>query len=189
LRRLLTSLLKWAVGLWLAAALIVAAAGLLSRPQPADLAIVYGNKVHADGSPSARLSARLDEARRCYEKGLCREIMVSGGIDKHGTDEALAMKRDLVHQGIPEQRIVMDNLGRDTWDTARNASAYMKAHDLHSAIVVSQYFHVPRAIIALKRFGVSQVSGAYPVFFEARDVYSALREVPGALWYCVRRDF
>ncbi|WGS49958.1 YdcF family protein [Paraburkholderia sp. D15] len=186
---MLTSLLKWAVGLWLAAALIVACAGLLARPRQADLAIVYGNKVHADGSPSARLSARLDAARECYAKGLCREIMVSGGIDKHGTDEALAMKRDLMRQGVPENRIVMDNKGLDTWDTARNASVYMKAHNLRSAIAVSQYFHVPRAIIALKRFGVDEVSGTYPAFFERRDIYSSLREVPGALWYCVRRDF
>ena len=186
---MLTKILKWIAGLWLLATLIIISAGLLSRPEQADLAIVYGNKVHVDGSPSSRLAARLDEARLCYEKGLCRAIMVSGGIDKHGTDEALAMKRDLVNQGVPENRIVMDNMGRDTWETARNASAYMKAHGLDSAIVVSQYFHVPRAMIALKRFGVGRVSGAYPVFFEVRDVYSSLREVPGALWYCVRRDF
>ncbi len=62
-----TQILKWIAGFWLLATLIVVSAGLLSRPQQADLAIVYGNKVHVDGSPSSRLAARLDEARLCYE--------------------------------------------------------------------------------------------------------------------------
>ncbi|MCP2086119.1 UNVERIFIED_ORG: vancomycin permeability regulator SanA [Paraburkholderia sediminicola] len=166
--------------------LIVVSVGLLSKPQKADLAIVYGNEVHADGSPSGRLSARLDEALHCYAKGICHEIMVSGGVEKQGVDEALAMKNYLVAKGVPQGRIVMDNMGLNTWDTARNASAYMNAHDLHSALVVSQYFHIPRATIALKRFGVEHVSGVYPEFFEIRDFYSVIREAPAVLWYCVR---
>lgn len=83
----------------------------------------------------------------------------------------------------------MDNMGLDTWDTARNASAYMKTRHLESALVVTQYFHVPRAVIALKRFGISHVTGSYPRFFEIRDIYSTIREAPAIIWYSVREDF
>lgn len=182
------SILKWIAGLWLLMSLVVVSVGLLSKPQEADIAIVYGNEVHADGSPSGRLSARLDEALHCYVSGICPEIMVSGGVEKQGADEALAMKNYLVAKGVPRDRIVMDNLGLNTWDTARNASAYMNAHNLHRALVISQYFHIPRATIALKRFGVEHVSSMYPEFFEIRDFYSVIREAPAILWYCVRRD-
>ncbi|WP_374954965.1 ElyC/SanA/YdcF family protein [Paraburkholderia sp. BL21I4N1] len=72
--------------------------------------MVYGNKVHVDASTSSRLAARLDEARLCYEKGPCREIVLNGGIDKHGTDEALAMKRDLVSLRVPSFRTIENAL-------------------------------------------------------------------------------
>jgi vancomycin permeability regulator SanA len=186
---MLISILKWVAGVWLIISLIVASIGLLSKPQKSDIAVVFGNEVYADGSPSNRLSARLDRARQCYENGTCRQIFVSGGVDKHGTDEALAMENYLVRRGIPKEQIVMDNMGLDTWDTARNASAYMKTRHLESALVVTQYFHVPRAVIALKRFGIKYVSGSYPRFFEVRDIYSAIREAPAIIWYGVRTDF
>ncbi len=83
----------------------------------------------------------------------------------------------------------MDNMGLDTWDTVRNASAYMQTHHLKSALVVTQYFHVPRAALALRRFGINHVAGSYPQFFEIRDIYSAIRETPAIIWYCVRVDF
>ncbi|KAF1029128.1 MAG: hypothetical protein GAK40_00627 [Burkholderia plantarii] len=62
----------------------------------------------------------------------------------------------------------------------------MGTHGLTSAVAVSQYFHLPRTIMALRRFGVRDVSGAHPAFFEARDLYSILREVPALVWYRVR---
>ena len=186
---MLISILKWVAGVWLIISLIVASIGLLSKPQKSDIAVVFGNEVYADGSPSNRLSARLDRACQCYESRTCRQIFVSGGVDKHGTNEALAMENYLVRRGIPKERIVMDNMGVDTWDTARNASAYMKTHHLKSALVVTQYFHVPRAVVTLKRFGISHVAGSYPRFFEIRDIYSAIRETPAIIWYCIREDF
>jgi hypothetical protein len=41
-------------------------------------------------------------------------------------------------------------------------------------------------MLALKRFGVDEVSGAYPRFWEFRDFYSVVREAPAFLWYVVR---
>ncbi|CAH2920007.1 MAG: hypothetical protein CPSOU_3553 [uncultured Paraburkholderia sp.] len=186
---MLISILKWVAVVWLIASLIVASIGLLFKPQKSDIAIVFGNQVHADGSPSNRLSARLDRARQCYDNGLCSQIFVSGGFDKQGTDEALAMEDYLARRGIPRERIVMDNMGLDTWDTARNASAYMNTRHLKSALVVTQYFHVARAALALKRFGINHVAGSYPRFFEIRDIYSTIREAPAIVWYSVRKDF
>jgi vancomycin permeability regulator SanA len=183
---MLISILRWIAGIWLIASLAIVSIGLLYSPQKADIAIVFGNQVHADGSPSNRLSARLDRAREDYVNGMCQWIFVSGGVDKNGTDEALAMRNYLLTRGIPVDRIIMDNAGWDTWDTASNAGGYMKTHGLASAVVITQYFHVPRAVLALKRAGVARVSAAYPRFFEMRDVYSAVREVPAVVFYWAR---
>lgn len=180
------SLLKIIACLWLLAGAVLASAGLLTRAQRADLAIVLGNTVYRNGSPSPRLAARLNRASQCYKQGQCGLIFVSGGVDVSGTDEAVAMRAYLMRRGIPAARIVVDSAGRDTWATVHNASIFMRDHGLSSAIVVTQYFHLPRAMLALRRFAVHDVSGAYPRFWEGRDIYSIAREVPAFAWYCIR---
>jgi vancomycin permeability regulator SanA len=132
------------------------------------------------------LAARLDRAYQCYEQRQCGIIFVSGGIDAFGTDEAVAMRAYLVRLGVPADSIVVDSAGNDTWSTARHASEFIRNRGLSSVMVVTQYFHLPRAMLALKRLGVREVSGAYPRFWEVRDIYSTMREVPALVWYDIR---
>lgn len=171
---------------WLLAGTALTSAGLLTQASPAGVAIVLGNTVYPNDSPSPRLAARLDRALQCYQQRQCGLIFLSGGVDASGTDEAVAMRSYLVRRGIPADRIAVDSNGVDTWATARHASAFIQEHRLSSAIVVTQYFHLPRAMLALKRLGVHEVSGAYPHFWEVRDVYSIAREVPALIWYGLR---
>jgi uncharacterized SAM-binding protein YcdF (DUF218 family) len=56
----------------------------------------------------------------------------------------------------------------------------------HSVFVVSQYFHLPRARLALERFGISPVYSAHAHFFEWRDLYSSPRELAGYVRYYLR---
>ncbi|NMK46787.1 YdcF family protein [Achromobacter sp. Bel] len=171
--------------LLLAAAALVAT-GLLTGARPADVAVVLGNTVQADGRPSPRLAARLDRAHDCYAASQCRILFVSGGVDSAGADEAAIMRDYLLARGVPVDRIVTDSAGVDSWSTARHASAYMHEHGYTRALAVTQYFHVPRTILALRRQGVPDVSGGYPRFFEWRDLYSVFRELPAVAWYAFR---
>lgn len=170
----------------LLAAAALATAGLLAGARSADVAVVLGNTVQADGRPSPRLAARLDRAHACYAAGQCRVLFVSGGVDPQGADEAAAMRDYLLARGVPAERIATDSAGVDTWATAQHAAAYMRAHGYTSAMAVTQYFHVPRTVLALRRHGIVDVSGGYPSFFEGRDLYSIFRELPAMAWYAFR---
>jgi len=170
----------------LLAAAVLAATGLSASARDADVAVVLGNTVQPGGQPSPRLAARLDRAFDCYAASTCRVLFVSGGVDAAGTDEAAAMRDYLLARGVPADCIVVDSGGVDTWATARHASAYMREHGYTRALAVTQYFHVPRTMLALKRQGVADVSGGYPAFFELRDVYSVLRELPAVALYIFR---
>lgn len=180
--RLAALLLAALIALTLAAAAL-AATGLLTRARPADVAIVLGNTVLPSGEPSPRLAARLDRAYECYAARQCRILFVSGGVDPAGADEAAVMRNYLQARGVPADRIVMDSGGNNSWATARHASAYMREHGYTSALAVTQYFHLPRTMLALRRHGVADVSGGYPRFFEWRDLYSVFRELPAVAWY------
>jgi len=173
---------------WLVAAPAVTLAlyGLLSRPAPADMAIVFGNTVNPDGSPSRRLVARLEAAERLHAPGLVRTWFVSGGIGREGHDESRVMRDWLVAHGVPDSAIVRDSLGLNSRLTAVNAAAWMRVHGAHRAVVVTQYFHVARATLACRRAGIDIVGASVPRWFEPRDLYSLAREVVALPVYAVR---
>lgn len=187
-RFLLLTALPVALAFTLAATLIVAD-GLTDEIHAADVAIVPGNTVETDGRPSARLGARLDQTVALYRQGLFPNVIVSGGVGREGFDEAEVMKRYLVEQGVPERSIHVDSGGATTRLTARNASRMMRENGWQSALVVTQYFHVPRMRLAMKRSGVAPVFSAHSQYFERRDVYSIPREVVGYGAYLLRADY
>lgn len=159
------------------AAIALITTGLDDHPADADLIVVPGNTVNPDGTPSPRLQARLDAALTLFREQRAPFIFVSGGTGKEGVDEAVAMHDYLSQNGVPSSAIVIDSLGTDTSATARNAASHMRASNLKSAIVATQYFHVARTKLALERNGVQVVGTVHARYFELRDLYSILREV------------
>jgi vancomycin permeability regulator SanA len=160
--------------------------GLNDDVHKADVAVVLGNTVQPDGQPSPRLKARLDKAIQLYRQGLFSNIIVSGGVGIEGFDEAVVMKRYLIAQAVPDDHIFVDSNGRTTYLTAKHSARLMKEKRWTSALVISQYFHIPRTRLALKRFGVLAIYSAHAEFFEGRDIYSTAREVVGYGSYLFR---
>ncbi|WP_373873013.1 SanA/YdcF family protein [Actinoplanes palleronii] len=117
----------------------------------APVALVLGAQVDPPGEPSAFLAARLDIARQLYEAGKVKAILVSGDHAEWRYDEPGAMLVWLVARGVPADRIVMDHAGFDTYDSCSRAS---KIFGVRQAIVVSQSFHVPRAVALCRAMGI-----------------------------------
>lgn len=172
-------LLFWLLGGYLLAAVGIIWIGLDDHISHADLIVVPGNTVAPDGKPSPRLQARLDVALQLFQEHWAPLIFVSGGIGKEGFDEAVVMANYLSQHGVPTTAIIKDSLGIDTASTAQNASEFMRANNLRSAIIATQYFHILRTKLALQRRGVKVVGTVHGRYIELRDVYSTLREVLG----------
>ena len=166
---------------------ILVVAGFNDSIGAADIALVLGSKVELDGKPSPRLRARLDRTLELYRAGYFPAVIASGGTGKEGHDEASVMKDYLVAHGIPSDRVIVDSGGTTTFLSAKNTFDIARQQKLNSVFVVSQYFHLPRARLALNRFGISQVYSAHARFFEVRDLYSSVRELFGYLSYFFRR--
>ncbi len=187
-RILLITALSVTLAFILSATLIVAD-GLSDDIHAADVAIVPGNTVEKDGRPSERLRARLDQTIALYRQGLFPDVIVSGGVGSEGFDEAEVMKRYLVENGVPEDHIHVDGGGATTFLTAKNAVRIMRENGWQSAMVVTQYFHVPRMRLALKLSGITPVFSSHARYFELRDIYSIAREVVGYGAYLLRADY
>lgn len=164
---------------------LLVVSGLNDQVGNADVALVLGNRVNLDGTPSPRLKARLDTAAEHYALGHFPKIIVSGGTGVEGVPEGTAMRNYLVGLGVPQKAILIDNMGVDTRASVENTIAILNSTQLESVFVVTQYFHIPRTKLALKKSGVSEIYNAYPRFFEGRDFYSIAREVPAFLKYLV----
>lgn len=164
----------------------LALAGLRDDLAPADVGLVLGSKVELDGKPSTRLQARLDRTLELYRAGYFPVVIASGGFGKEGYDEAVVMRDYLVAGGMPRDRVIVDGHGDNTFESARNARRIARERNLQSVLVVTQYFHVPRSRLALRRFGIAEIHSAHARIYEFRDTYSALRESLGYLAYLVR---
>ncbi|PKP02974.1 MAG: YdcF family protein [Bacteroidetes bacterium HGW-Bacteroidetes-6] len=153
---------------------IIIVDGLRDEKVNCEAAIIFGTTVNADGTLSTRLQARLDAGIELYNNKVVRKLFVSGGLGKEGFDEGTKMAEYLVSKGVSESDIIVDNNGNNTRETAEN---FVKQFpECESVIVVSQYFHISRAKLALRKVGVKNVYGVHAPIFEWRDLFSLGRE-------------
>ncbi|WP_163581865.1 YdcF family protein [Gracilibacillus saliphilus] len=165
--------------------IVITIDGLTDENDRSEVGVVLGNKVKEDGTPSARLQARLDKAYNLYINNLLETIIVSGGIGMEGFDEAEVMKGYLIEKGVPESSIITDNNGYNTEMTAENSLEIAQKHNLSTdhITVITQFFHISRTKLAMKQQGFEEVYGSHAEYFEWRDVYSTIREFPAFYKY------
>jgi vancomycin permeability regulator SanA len=171
------------IAFYLIAAGVLVWSGCCVDVHPVDVAMIPGNTVDSNGVPSARLKARLDKSVELFQKGCFNLISGSGGTGKEGYPEGQAMRDYLTKKGVPVSAILMDNAGVMTEASAENTAAIMKSRNLKSVLFVSQYFHVPRSKLGLRKAGIAEVHGAHARFFEMLDLYSIAREIPACAKY------
>ncbi|MCD5380858.1 YdcF family protein [Candidatus Gracilibacteria bacterium] len=149
-------------------------------------AIVYGSKIEENGLPSERLKARLDAALLLLQEKKVERIIVSGGLGETGFEEAEVMRRYLLEQGVKIPWVIVDSEGYTTMDTSMNAYKINQARGHYpnvGVIGVSHFFHISRVKLSLKKAGFKYVGSASPDYFELRDIYSLIREVPAYIKY------
>jgi vancomycin permeability regulator SanA len=163
--------------------------GLRDSNDKADVAIILGNTVYPDGSLSPWLKGRVDAALKLYREGRVKKVFASGGIamskDEDGYPEGDAMKKYLVEHGVPENDVIADNDGRNTYLTAKDFIAWNQQYHYTSAIIVSQFYHITRSKYILHRLGFKNVGNATSRDFRWNDIAGTLREVPAFYKYVI----
>lgn len=168
--------------LWFTAHTIISVTdGLVDERTKSDAGVILGNKVNIDGTLSKRLKKRLDKGIQMFNDSTFKLIIVSGGLGKEGHYEGTKMCEYLIEKGIPKSKIIIDNQGFTTQDTADNVREMNL--NISSVTVISQYHHIARAKLAFKNSGFENVYGGHADYFELRDLYSIIREFFGYYKY------
>ena len=103
---------------------------------------------------------RIEAAVKLFKAGKVKAIVVSGDNGRKSYDEPTQMRDDLVKAGVPSKYIQLDYAGFRTLDSIVRAKAIF---DLEDYIIVSQKFHLERAIY------IAHAKGQKVLGFVAKD--------------------
>lgn len=148
------------------------------------VAIVFGAGLWRDGSPSPVLRDRVSTAAELYFTGKVEKLLMSGDNSTSHHDEPGAMRDYAIGLGIPDEAIVLDYAGRRTYDTCYRAR---EIFHVESAILVTQAFHLPRALYTCNMLGVKAtgVPADIRTYRRSAQAFWNLRETAAttvALW-------
>jgi uncharacterized SAM-binding protein YcdF (DUF218 family) len=108
-------------------------------------AIVVMGAAQYDGEPSPVYEARLQHAFDLYEQGLADTIVVTGGSQQGDRfNEAQAGEMWLLDQGVPEEDVLLETDGRNSWESLAASARFLREDGIEDVIVVSDPFHSKR---------------------------------------------
>lgn len=147
-----------------------------------DVAVVFGCKVYADGRLSTPLADRVRSACELYHEGLVDRLLMSGGPGTGAVHETHAMRDYAIQQGVPADRILIDEFGLSTDETVSSTVPMLRAQGLNRILAVSHFYHLPRIKLTFRRAGVNvftvPANQARPILYQN---FLLAREVV-ALW-------
>src|SRR5207247_114718 len=136
------------------------------RVTHADAIVVLGAAQY-NGTPTPVFAGRLKQAELLFREHRAPEVIVLGGNEPGDiTTEGTAGRNYLIEQGVPPVDVVSEPEGNDTYESLRAAANYMKAHDMHSAFLVSDPWHNLR----IKKMASDLGIGYPPVRLRSGDV-------------------
>lgn len=125
-----------------------------SESPPERVAIIFGAGLRRDGSPTAMLRDRVLTGADLYFSGKVEKLLMSGDNRFENYNEPESMRQFALAVGVPDRAIVLDYAGRRTYDTCYRAKAIF---GIKSALLVTQKFHLPRALFLCNMLGLDTV--------------------------------
>jgi SanA protein len=192
LKKIIKLVVKMLMGLMLIAALVLILPRLITMVYawnrtyrettvpPQKVAIVFGAGLTRGGGATPILKDRVATAADLYFTGKAAKLLMSGDNRFVNYNEPEAMRQYALALGVPDKDIVLDYAGRRTYDTCFRAKAVFNVTE---AILVTQQFHLPRAVFLCNMLGVNGTGVVADNFtYQKRSLlYWNLREFPATL--------
>lgn len=144
----------------------------------AQAAMVLGASVKADGTPSDALRDRLLVGLALYQDRAVDKILITGDDGAFRRDEIQVMKKFLLDNQVPEADILVDGQGYRTYESCKNA---VKKFGLQSAVIVTQRFHMARALYLCENLGLKSQGVTSDLQKYQRGFYFWLRDLAASL--------
>lgn len=140
----------------------------------ADCILVLGCGIREDGTPSHMLEDRLLRGIELYEAGASKRMLMSGDHGSVDYDEVNLMKSFAVEHGVPSEAVFMDHAGFSTYESIVRAKEVFQVKKM---IIVSQEYHLPRALYLADRMGLEAYGVASDLRSYRAQTYREIREL------------
>jgi SanA protein len=125
------------------------------------------------------LADRVQAAAELYHADKVRALLMTGDNSEEYYNEPEAMRQYALNQGVPDEAIVLDYAGFRTYDSCFRARDIFQ---VDAAILVTQDFHLDRALLVCNQLGIDSVG-------VAADVMRPTGYARGSLFYSQIREF
>jgi uncharacterized SAM-binding protein YcdF (DUF218 family) len=140
--------------LWAASLGFVIYAGARPVLRPADAIVVLGAAQY-NGRPSPVFKARLDHGITLYRQGYAPRLILTGGVGQRDTlSEGEVGRRYALDKGIPETAMLVEREGATSAASMTAAALLMREHNLTTALIVSDSYHMLRLELLARRLGI-----------------------------------
>jgi SanA protein len=126
------------------------------------------------------LADRVKMAAELYRAGKVRALLFTGDNSLDNYNEPEVMRQYALNLGVPDDAITLDYAGFRTYDSCYRARDIFQ---VSQAILVTQRFHLDRALLVCSQLGINAVGVAAdamrPTGYATRSLlYSQMREFP-----------
>jgi uncharacterized SAM-binding protein YcdF (DUF218 family) len=146
----------------------------------ADNAIVLGAAIYTPALKNRTLTA-LD----LYEQGKADKLILSGGrISDSDISEAQYMEKVIKQNQDANAKYVLEDGSHNTYENIHNSQKLMGEND--SVVIVSDEFHLARAVLVAKRAGIEKVywESPEPTYYTKRELnFYYFRELVAMIAY------
>ena len=142
------------VGYYGVSVLQVRHTGRSDQARPVDAIVVMGAAQY-DGRPSPQLAARLDHVVELWQQGFAPLVVVTGG--KRPGDrftEAATSARYLTDRGVPNDAILREDQGTNSYDSIVGVRDLLAARGLDRVVMVSDPYHSLRIRLTADELGL-----------------------------------
>jgi uncharacterized SAM-binding protein YcdF (DUF218 family) len=124
------------------------------------LIVLLGAKILPDGTPSRALTRRTASALAVAQAHPDALIFASGAAMAPGQASEAAVMGDILRAaGVDPERLVLDDLSRDTLQTAVAAARFARSRGIADAVACTDTYHLPRVRLLLSLLGLRTTAG------------------------------
>ncbi|MCY4019446.1 MAG: YdcF family protein [Chloroflexi bacterium] len=165
-------------------------AGRQDSRSPADVIIVLGAGLRPDGRPGPALTRRSLQAADLWREGIAPAVICAGGqAESFPRSEADACREILRMRDLPQSAILLEDKSRSTEENALFSSQVMRKRGWTSAVLVSDSYHMLRAVWLFTQQGVEVYASPVPaerIHHRYSYPHSLLREFLAFHWQILK---
>ena len=120
---------------------------------PHDVIIILGAKPLSGGLPGPAIERRVTHGVKLYAAGRAPNVLMSGGVTQGAVPEAEIMAKVAADAGVTAASLHREEISTRTFENARECCRVMGEKGWRKAIVVTDHFHMRRALMCFESLG------------------------------------